>query len=135
MIKQFLTTCFERENIQNQDTCGQCLEPITNPLCHNCLSQGISQWLSFYPNLKKNMMPKLKKYVNEVNNSAVNGINCMSCNKRKAALCPYCFTEGVLNILRENKVDKQVLGDFLNIFNFDIKHEGYIKEAIIEGLY
>jgi len=134
MVKQLLSG-FEREHLNNKEICGQCAEPITNPLCHNCLGKEISQWLSFYPNLKRNLMPKIKKYVKEVDNSAINSLNCVSCKNKKAALCPYCFTEGILNLLKKNNVDKFVLGDFLTIFNFDMQHEGYIQDAIEGGLY
>jgi hypothetical protein len=138
MAKKFLSG-FERENMHEDNIinslCMQCSEAITNPICHTCLGKEIEKWLSFYPNVKKNIMPHLKKYIRKVNNSAFSAVDCVSCRKRKAALCPYCFTEGILNLLKKNNVDKFVLGDFLSIFNFDMKHEGYIHEAIEEGLY
>ena len=131
MTKQFLSG-FERDNTYD---CLQCNQPITNPLCHSCLGQGIADWLKFYPDIKKKIMPKLKSYIAQVNNEALGSLNCASCNSKKAALCPYCFTEGVLNLLKKTKVDKLVIGDFLSVFNFDMKHEGYIGEAIREGLF
>ena len=134
MAQQFLSG-FEREQQYNESLCQQCTQPITNPICHNCLSDGVIKWLSFYPNVKKAITPKIKKYVQEINNSANNAVNCMSCNKRKAALCPYCFSNGIFHLLRKSNIDKAVLGDFLTIFNFDMEHEGYIQEAIEEGLY
>jgi hypothetical protein len=138
MVNQFLSG-FERD-FSNQEElsnslCNQCNQAITNPLCHNCLGEDIESWLSFYPNLKRNLLPKIKKYIKQVNNSALNAVNCISCKNKKAALCPYCFTEGVFNILKKNKIDNQVIGDFLTIFNFDQEHEGYIKEAIKSGIY
>lgn len=132
MAKQFLNPGFEREN---EYECLQCKEAITNPLCHDCLSNGIIQWVSSYPDVKKKMQPKIKQYVKEVDNLVTNSINCVSCSKKKAALCPYCFTEGILNMLKKDKIDKAVIGDFLSIFNFDLMHEGYIAEAIKEHLY
>lgn len=81
------------------------------------------------------MLPKLKRYIHEVNNSALGAVSCASCKKKKAALCPYCFTEGVLNLLKSNKTDKNIVGDFLTIFNYDSEQEGYIGDAIKEGLY
>jgi hypothetical protein len=98
--------------------CPSCNEAITNPICHNCLGKGIFEWMSFYPNVKKKMFGKLKRYINEVNNSAISSINCVSCKNKKAALCPYCFTEGILNLLKKNKVNESIVEDFISLFNF-----------------
>lgn len=134
MTSKFLTG-FERDNLPKAYQCMQCSEPITNPVCHSCLEAQITSWLSFYPSVKKKMLPKLKAYVKEVNNNIIDSINCASCSKRKAALCPYCFTEGVFNMMKRSKIDRMVVMDFLSTFNFDLKHEGYIHDAITEGLY
>jgi hypothetical protein len=135
MAQQF-SLGFEKEITSNSDyNCIQCSEPVTNPICHDCLGRGVEQWLNLYPNIKKAIKPKLKKYIREVNNSAVTMLGCVSCGKKKAALCPYCFSEGIFSLLKGNKVDRAVLGDFLSIFNFDLHREGYIADAIREGLY
>ncbi len=134
MTNKFLTG-FERDTLQQAYECMNCLQPITNPVCHNCLGNQISEWLGFYPNIKKKMLPKLKNYIKEVGNNVIESVNCISCQKKKAALCPYCFTEGIFNLLKRSRVDKMVIMDFLSTFNFDLKHEGYIQDAIKEGLY
>ena len=135
MTKKFLTG-FERENtLQGTYDCMQCSQPITNPICHECLGNQIVSWLGLYPNIKKKMLPRIKNYVKEVSNNTVESINCVACQKKKAALCPYCFTEGIFNMLKNNKIDRMVIMDFLSTFNFDLKHEGYIQEAIEVGLY
>lgn len=127
MTIKFLTG-FERDTIQQAYECMQCMEPITNPICHNCLSSQIAKWLAFYPSIKKKMLPKLKNYTIEVNNNVVSSIECASCKKNNAALCPYCYVEGVFNILRKSNIDKMVIMDFLSTFNFDAGHEEYYKE-------
>lgn len=137
MTTKFLTG-FEREKLQGlQQTydCIACKEPITNPLCHSCLGKQISGWLSLYPNIKKKITPKIKKYIQEVDNAATSSISCVACKNKKAALCPYCFTEEIFNMFKRSKIDKMVIMDFLSTFNFDLKHEGYINEAAAEGLY
>lgn len=132
MVKQFLSSDLERENAHN---CFNCSEPITNPICHDCLTHAVFDWLNNYPNIKKMVSKKIKSYKKKVDDLVIHSINCVSCNKKKAALCPYCFTEGVYNLLKKANIDQVVLGDFLSIFNFDLKHEGYIQDAIDEGLY
>jgi hypothetical protein len=134
MVNQFLSG-FERDFIQGFYDCPKCNEPITNPICHDCLGNEMAKWLNFYPNIKKKVMPKIKSFVREVNNEACGNLGCVACNKKKAALCPYCFTEAVYTMLKESKIDKMIIMDFLSTFNFDLKHEGYIQEAVKEGFY
>lgn len=127
---------FEREHLNNEAyECTSCLEPITNPICHDCLGKQIIEWMNLYPSIKKKMHSKLANYVKEVNNNIVSSVNCISCGKNKAALCPYCFTEAIYNMLKKHKIDKMIIMDFLYTFNFDLKHEGYIEEAANSGLY
>ena len=71
MTKKFLTG-FERENtLQGTYDCMQCSQPITNPICHECLGNQIVSWLGLYPNIKKKMLPRIKNYVKEVSNNTV----------------------------------------------------------------
>jgi hypothetical protein len=136
MTKKFLSG-FEREILQElaqEYECPKCLEPITNPLCHSCLGKDIINWISLYPSVKK-MLPKIKNLIIRLDNEAEGSVNCISCTTKKAALCPYCFTESIFNLLKKNKVDKMLIMDFLSTFNFDLKHEGYIQDAAKEGLY
>ena len=135
MVKQFLSPGFERETLHETYECNSCLQPITNPICHECLGKQMSGWMALYPNIKKKMAPKLKDYVKEVNNNVASGVSCVSCGKNQAALCPYCFAEAIYNLLKKNKIDRMVIMDFLSTFNFDLNHEGYIKEAAEEGLF
>ena len=135
MVKKFLSG-FEREHLNNEVyECMQCSEPITNPICHACLGNQIKTWLNLYPSVKKKFNPKLSNYIKEVNNNTINSINCVACGKNRAALCPYCFTEAVYNMLKKSKIDRMAVMDFLSTFNFDLKHEGYIQEASEEGMY
>jgi hypothetical protein len=134
MVTQQFLSGFEREFLQEYN-CPACSEPITNPVCHDCLGNQIGEWLRFYPNVRKKMIVKIKDYVRQVNNEANTALNCVSCNSKKAALCPYCFTEAVYHLLKKSKIDKMIIMDYLSTFNFDLKHEGYILDAEDEGLY
>ena len=81
------------------------------------------------------MLPKINAFVKEVEDLIVESQDCVLCNSRKAALCPYCFSDRVFNMLKKEKVDKNIIGDFLGKFNFDEDHTGYIMEAEKQGLY
>ena len=124
MIKQNLTQQPERFY-----ECIACNEAIFNPLCHNCLAQQLEVWLTSYPDLKQRLMPKIKAYLRDIENSIVEATNCVACHNQKAAVCPYCFTELVLDKLKELQVNKTIKREFLQFFNFDFEHTGYTKDA------
>lgn len=114
--------------------CIVCNEVIFNPLCHNCLAEQLEVWLTQYPDLKEKLMPLIRHYVRKVENFAEEATQCVACYK-KASVCPYCFTEFVLEMLNKLNADKRTKIEFLQFFNFDLKHEGYSKEAEKLGMY
>jgi len=117
MIKKFIYPDLERERFYE---CLKCNEIILSPLCHNCLAQQLEVWLSNYPDLKKRLLPELHKYLKTINNSILDATRCVVCGSRKAALCPYCFTEFVLRMLKKLQVHKQVVKEFLIFFGPEI---------------
>jgi len=130
MIKQFLSPGIEREILQGlaqEYECPVCIQPITNPICHSCLTEQIGKWLEFYPSIRQKILPKIKKYAKEIDNEASGSIICTSCRKRNATLCPYCFSEEIFNIFKRNRIDKMVIMDFLSVFHSDSDHEEYYK--------
>ena len=90
--------------------------------------------MSYYPDLKKKLMFDLRKYVQAINNDMDGAIKCVACNKNKAAVCPYCFTEYVLNKLKLIGAHKLIIGEFLTFFNFDFDKTGYSREKEEMGL-
>ncbi|MFA5174368.1 MAG: hypothetical protein WC438_04265 [Candidatus Pacearchaeota archaeon] len=109
--------------------CSLCHEPVSNPICPSCITAQIEAWLTIYPNyhqLRAKLMPKVNKFLRK---NLEYGAMCIKCNEKRASVCPYCFTEFVLNELREMNVNKTVLKEFLIFFNFDLEHKGYYKEA------
>lgn len=129
MIKQFLTQGFEREILQKIDATKKVVnsKPILDSaLCHNCLHKEILNWLELYPSVKKKIAKNISNYLGEVENN-VQDITCACCKKNYAALCPYCFSEGVFNVLKQKKVDLMVIMDYLSTFRFDENHENYMR--------
>ncbi len=130
MVKQFFSNAFEREQITEQPyECMVCSEAVFNPLCPNCIAEQIEAWLSSYPDLSKKIMLDLKKFLIRVNNSREEATECIACRRKRAAVCPYCFTEYALGLLKKLEVNKRVLVEFLQFFNFDFEHTGYTKDA------
>lgn len=111
--------------------CLDCNEPTSNPLCPICLTTQIQVWLSSYPDrhLTNKILEKIKKYVEKTNNLESSYTKCVACGRQRASLCPYCFTNYIFNLLKSMKVNRIVLKEFLQFFNYDFEHVGYSKEA------
>ena len=115
---------------ETQYACDVCSEAVTNPLCPFCLTIEIEAWLTLYPSLKQQILPKLKIYLKRTSNKITNyGTQCIKGKVNRAFVCPYCFTENVFNELQEINADKIILKEFFQFFNFDLDHKGYSKEA------
>lgn len=110
--------------------CLECDEAVSNPLCPMCLTRQIDAWLSSYPSeIRKKIVGNIKEYVEKANNIAGESTKCIVCNKKTASLCPYCFTNHVLDELKRLRVARLILKEFLQFFNYDFTHMGYTKEA------
>jgi len=74
----------------------------------------------------------LENYINDLmkNNEkfASNSILCIKCKSKSVYLCPYCFTEIILNKLKQIKASKKLKQEFFELFNFDFEHNGYSRE-------
>ncbi|MBR9705228.1 hypothetical protein GOV12_07485 [Candidatus Pacearchaeota archaeon] len=123
MINKFQTIS------EPQSMCDVCSMAVTNPICPNCLTEEFKAWLTLYPDLKKQVMPKLRRYLMWLEERLYEGTLCIKCRQTSAAVCPYCFTEYVFMELKKLEVSKIVLTEFFEFFNFDFDHTGYSKEA------
>ena len=108
--------------------CVVCEDPVTNPICPGCLEKQIRTWLF---EVKPSLVYDLKKWTSVLSDASLGSSRCIICNT-KMDVCPYCFTEHILEWLIESKQDKELLTQFLTYFNFDLKHKGY--ELIAEKL-
>ena len=122
MIKHYLTAH------EPQFLCDVCSIAITNPLCPGCLATEIEAWVTLYPNLRKELLPRIKRYIENIGEQAIEFTQCIKCGNKTASVCPYCFTEFVFNELKRMKVNKIILKEFLEFFNFDFDHNGYSNE-------
>jgi hypothetical protein len=117
------------QDIERDFLCDICGQAVTNPLCPVCLTTEIEAWLTLYPDLRSSLKPRLHKYLIRIKDRANESTQCIRCNNKRASICPYCFTEHVLNELKKLHSNKIVLREFLQFFNFDLEHKGYSKEA------
>ncbi|MBS3081276.1 hypothetical protein J4221_07435 [Candidatus Pacearchaeota archaeon] len=117
------------KDLETNHLCDVCSEAVTNPICPFCLAAEIDVWLTLYPDLRKKLMPKLNKYLNNISNRITTyGTLCIKCNKRQAFVCTYCFTEYVLIELNNLDVGNFIIKEFIDFFNFDLNYKGYYKE-------
>ena len=98
--------------------CDICSEAVTNPLCPFCLTLEVEAWLTLYPNLKKELLPKLKKYLERVEEKMIDSTQCIKCRNKRASVCSYCFIDYIFGELKKIKVGKQVFKEFLQFFNY-----------------
>lgn len=111
--------------------CLECNESVFHPLCPSCLTTQVEAWLSSvssYP-LKNEILEEIKNYVEKTNNLKGKSTICVSCKLPRASLCPYCFTNYVFNLLKTSKVNRIILKEFLQFFNYDFDHTGYSQDA------
>src|SRR3989344_6629606 len=90
--------------------CEICNEPITNPICPVCLSAEIDIWSTNYPNLRRELVPRLKKLLRRIQQRTNDAVQCIKCNEKRIFVCPYCFIRDVLvelDGLEANKLVKK----------------------------
>ena len=113
-----------------QFLCDVCSQAVSNPLCPNCLALEVEAWLTMYSDLRKKLLPKIQAFIADAeDNTIFEPTLCIICNKNTTAICPYCFTEFVLNQLRRLNADKYIINEFFEFFNFDLTHDGYCNEV------
>ena len=117
------------ERFYENAECLECKEAIFNPICPSCLASQIEAWLASYPSdIRDKIIERIKDYAEKTSRIAGKSTKCISCKKRKAALCPYCFTAYVFEELKRAKVSRIILKEFVQFFNYDFEHSGYSRE-------
>ena len=112
--------------------CIECNEGIFNPICPKCLAREIREWLKI-ADFEGNDKEKVEYIVNCAldRNFLLEKVSsqCIICKKGNAYMCPYCFTEKILDSLRRENVPERIISQFLEFFNFDFERTGYAKES------
>ena len=94
-------------------TCIQCQEAITNPICPDCIEKEIIAWLN---DKAPALIPSIENKGNESVTAWVT--RCIVCNN-KMGLCGHCYTKDVVEIIRNNK-NRMLEEEFVNLFNFEL---------------
>lgn len=112
--------------IEPEYLCSLCFEPITNPICPDCLKKELKIWLKGYPAFATTLLKRISSQLKPTRGDCL----CILCHNTDYAICPYCFTEIVLKELENLKVSKQIILEFLRFFNFDLGKQGYSTKYI-----
>ena len=90
--------------------CVLCKEPVTNPVCQDCLAEAIEQWLHEAAPEKIASLHEETEMI-----KSPYGVNCIRC-KQAFEICTYCYTRHIFNWLHDGKLQLE----FLEFFNFDL---------------
>ena len=132
---EYINMLSTKYSTQSKYVCDICSETVTNPICPTCLTIEIEAWLTLYPNLKNELVPRLKKYLDKVDDRVPHdGTRCIKCEKDTTFVCTFCFTVYILRELKRLKVNKIILSEFLQFFNFDFEHGEFAQEAEKYGI-
>lgn len=107
--------------------CTSCVQVITNPICPNCFSKHVINWLRDrnLPNYNINIIKKqLRKLVNESEETPSNN-KCIICGTKRVNLCTYCFTNKALDIIEKNTLE-EIQNKFNNDFSTKILTKPFV---------
>jgi hypothetical protein len=90
--------------------CMLCKEPVTNPVCQDCLAQAVEQWLHEAAPQKVESLRAETEYI-----KGRDGVPCIRC-KQLFEVCTYCYTKHIFNWLADGELQLE----FLEFFNFDL---------------
>lgn len=120
--------------------CLECSEPIYNPICPECISKAFKKWVKKYPKYEQRVIPLLNKYLKSHKNFEDISQICVVCGKDSTYVCPYCFGSLIYELLKEVKVPKKILKEYMIFFHFDFgdfkkQRWGHYKEGEDLGVF
>tara|TARA_B100001971_G_C18204330_1_gene546598 strand:+ start:589 stop:990 length:402 start_codon:yes stop_codon:yes gene_type:complete len=125
------------QNDQQNDTeylCNTCNELVVSPICPFCLAEEIEAWLTLYPNLKEQLIPRIHDFLEDVSNHIDNyGTTCIKCDEVSAHVCTYCFNNFIFDELQEINAPHTIQKEFFEFFNYSKPTHFIEKENEKEG--
>jgi hypothetical protein len=86
-----------------EEKCVICSEAITNPICLNCVSEGMEAWFS-----TKNpaLIKSLRLWTRVFDAYTHEGIKCAICGGNMN-VCSHCYTEEILDAFKDGIEDME----------------------------
>ena len=102
--------------------CMECDEAITNPVCPECLAEGIAAWAG------ERLGPAAADAVFDLSHTIAYRHGKTWCIKcfTPMGLCTYCFTKELVSMLEAHPA---TLAQFLYYFSFDFAKLGYERDV------
>lgn len=104
--------------------CVECEEVIVNPVCPDCLSEGIACWVG------ERLGPEAAGAVHDITDALAHREGttwCIKCGVHMQ-MCAYCYTNSLMSILKNHPA---VLVQFLYYFGFDFEKEHLQPQYIL----
>lgn len=115
--------------------CLSCGSVIVHPLCAHCIGRDFLVWARESVSNSSMLCGKVRGFLASHRLFDGKGVRCVSCNTKRASLCPSCFSELLYTFVREEGVGIRKLSEFLFLFNFDFDHSGSSVELEFFGGY
>jgi hypothetical protein len=131
-MKQKKDVAVRTDNNEEFFECLSCNNTIINPICPDCLRRHFKEWVKAYPELERVTIKRLNNFVRKSNDRQ--GFECILC-KKKVYMCVYCFSEYLYELIKRAGAGPRILSEFLFIFNYDFKRNGYIHDLEAYGNY
>lgn len=120
----------------DSDSCIECGTAIVHPVCPQCLKSQFISWMDNYGPLgeREGMIFEVSRFVESHKEFEEHSGICVTCGFKGVYLCPLCFTEYLWTVLKEYRINEELLEEFLVMFNFDFEHAKYYLEGEQLGL-
>lgn len=108
------------------DTCSNCWEPITNPICIECHLRQINLWMrenNIHPKKREYILKRIKRKIPKIKN--IENAKCILCNTNRLTVCSYCLFLISARIIVEENFNAALIEDFLQVFNYQLGNEEY----------
>jgi len=93
--------------------CTLCADTITNPICSDCLTSRVLNWLN-------EINPKLAQQIKVFDIEIEEGTQCLFCNK-KMNVCAHCVSRDIFEFIVEH--DPNLAKEFAARFDFELRKE------------
>lgn len=95
--------------------CVVCEEAITNPVCSECLTKEMTQWLV---EKKPGLVPLFREQIDVFNSYTHKTTSCIICTN-DMNVCPHCLAMEAYLWLQEDY--DEYAEEFLDLFNFELR--------------
>jgi hypothetical protein len=109
----------DMEKLNFEISCISCDGPLTDPVCVDCYSKQLREWLRDL-NMNSMFVEYMLAKIGNLNANIAGSTECIICKEKKVTLCRNCFSLALLRILNELNFPR----DLINVKEFNLSY-GY----------